>query len=276
MKKYILFLFLLLCYYCLAQETNANANLRATYNLQFKKFVDTDKTSVEQMILFVKKDASSIFLNHKMLLRDSIQQVRKTDVNDVASLFCFNNYIIQQSGIESKHSEELGGDLITFTQNIVLDWQLKNESMIISQYNCKKATVNYGGRDWVAWYAIDIPSSFGPYIFKGLPGLILEISDLDNVFHFTIESLQNGSFTLNTDVENYFYKKTSPTINTMSSVEFFKGRNNYNKLSLDERIKYINRSSPENAGPMSLTSSQGENLSTSRPSKVRNFIERVE
>ncbi len=52
-------------------------------------------------------------------------------------------------------------------------------------YTCHKATTEYRGRKYTAWYTTDIPISSGPYIFEGLPGLILAISDSKDHFNFT-------------------------------------------------------------------------------------------
>lgn len=64
-------------------------------------------------------------------------------------------------------------------------WQLHNDSKKILNYNCKKATAKYRGREYIAWYASEIPVNNGPYVFEGLPGLILEIEDSNNKYHFT-------------------------------------------------------------------------------------------
>lgn len=63
-------------------------------------------------------------------------------------------------------------------------WQLHNDSKKILNYNCKKATAKYRGREYIAWYASEIPVNNGPYVFEGLPGLILEIEDSNNKYHF--------------------------------------------------------------------------------------------
>ncbi len=65
-----------------------------------------------------------------------------------------------------------------------LDWKLEQGFKKILNYNCKKARVEYGGRSYTAWYAPEIPISCGPYKFSDLPGLILEIYDSKNDFHF--------------------------------------------------------------------------------------------
>lgn len=53
------------------------------------------------------------------------------------------------------------------------DWQLINEEMEINGHKCKKATDKSG--QMTAWYCPDIPVNDGPYIFWGLPGLIIQL-----------------------------------------------------------------------------------------------------
>ena len=40
------------------------------------------------------------------------------------------------------------------------------------------------GRTWNVWYSTELPMSYGPYVLGRLPGLILEASDADGIFHF--------------------------------------------------------------------------------------------
>lgn len=55
-------------------------------------------------------------------------------------------------------------------------WKLyKTDSKLIAGYKCFKAGLRWRGRDYTAYYTPEIPTSFGPYKFKGLPGLILSI-----------------------------------------------------------------------------------------------------
>jgi GLPGLI family protein len=53
-------------------------------------------------------------------------------------------------------------------------WILSNEEKIINNFKCRKATDTTGIT--TAWYCTDIPINDGPYIFWGLPGLIIELS----------------------------------------------------------------------------------------------------
>ncbi|WP_051190475.1 GLPGLI family protein [Kaistella palustris] len=78
----------------------------------------------------------------------------------------------------------------------VLSWKILPETAVIANINCQKAEVEYGGRNWSAWFTKEIPVSEGPYYFHGLPGLILQIQDdqEDYVFKATeIKNLANNS-----------------------------------------------------------------------------------
>lgn len=58
-----------------------------------------------------------------------------------------------------------------------LDWQLLPCDTIINHLPCKKAKCHYAGRTYIAWYTEQIPLPFGPYVFQGLPGMIMDIRD---------------------------------------------------------------------------------------------------
>ncbi|MBL7756439.1 MAG: GLPGLI family protein [Chitinophagaceae bacterium] len=71
----------------------------------------------------------------------------------------------------------------------VFDWTMHAEEMNVLGHLCKKATTSFAGRNYIAWYATDIPLSDGPYKFSGLPGLILSIYDTEKHHVFTATSL---------------------------------------------------------------------------------------
>mgnify|MGYP003621312519 FL=1 len=71
----------------------------------------------------------------------------------------------------------------------IIKWILEKETKNILGYKSKKATCDFGGRSWIAWYTEEIPLDNGPYIFQGLPGLILEIEDTKNNLNFTVQKI---------------------------------------------------------------------------------------
>ena len=70
------------------------------------------------------------------------------------------------------------------------DWQIGEETKEIMGYTCRKATCHHSGRDYTAWYAEDIALSDGPYIFRGLPGLIMAIASDDGEYAFELNGMQ--------------------------------------------------------------------------------------
>lgn len=69
------------------------------------------------------------------------------------------------------------------------DWRLTDESKEILGLVCQKATVDFRGREWIVWFAPEIPLPVGPWLLHGLPGLILEARDVSGEVSFTATSV---------------------------------------------------------------------------------------
>lgn len=83
--------------------------------------------------------------------------------------------------------QEFGGiETRYIDHDAVMDWTITDESRDILGYECRKATTDYRGRHYEAWYAEDLPLGFGPYMFRGLPGLIFEINDTAREYEFSL------------------------------------------------------------------------------------------
>ena len=74
-----------------------------------------------------------------------------------------------------------------------IDWKLQEGDSIILGVNCSKATCEFGGRKWTAWYSADYPIFYGPYLFDGLPGLIFVLEEDKGNFKFTMNGLVNDA-----------------------------------------------------------------------------------
>ena len=61
-------------------------------------------------------------------------------------------------------------------------WKITEETKKIGGYSCTKATTSFRGRDWIAWFAPEIPLPYGPWKLYGLPGLIMEAQDGTGTF----------------------------------------------------------------------------------------------
>ena len=78
----------------------------------------------------------------------------------------------------------------------IMAWKLENGEKPIANLSCRKATGKYKGRSYTAWYAPDLPFSYGPWKFGDLPGVIMEIVDSRNEVKFeAIDIFNYGSYT---------------------------------------------------------------------------------
>lgn len=125
-----------------------------------------------------------------------------------------NNYLTTQGKILSTKYE--------YEEKIPkLNWKLTENNKSILNYKVKKAVVNYGGRNWIAWYTEEIPINLGPYVFGNLPGLILELYDDKKNFHFTAIGIDNE--------QKEIYKRIEKKIVKTSKKDFFKAERNFHE-----------------------------------------------
>ena len=74
----------------------------------------------------------------------------------------------------------------------IINWKIENKFKKIEKFNCQKATCFFAGRNYNAWFCNDIPIRFGPNKFNGLPGLIIEIIDVENKFNYILKNFENN------------------------------------------------------------------------------------
>lgn len=60
------------------------------------------------------------------------------------------------------------------------DWKVTNEQSKFMGFTCQKASIQYKGQEYAAWFAPDLPYNAGPGDFRGLPGLILKVANTNN------------------------------------------------------------------------------------------------
>lgn len=93
------------------------------------------------------------------------------------------------------------------------NWKLTNEKRKVKNLNLQKATTNWGGRKWTAWFTTDIPFQEGPYKFHGLPGLIIELSDDKKDYKFELVKSQKIEKPKNNMYIDYMIENSVPVDN---------------------------------------------------------------
>ena len=74
--------------------------------------------------------------------------------------------------------------------NPIINWKIEKERKKIGRFNCKKATANFRGRNYTAWFTTEIPLPFGPWKLNGLPGLILEAYDTNKFVYWYFKNVE--------------------------------------------------------------------------------------
>ena len=71
-----------------------------------------------------------------------------------------------------------------------ISWTVLSQYDSICGHSCQKATGEYAGRKWVAWFAESLPTRFGPWRLGGLPGLILRATSEDGIHRFECQGVE--------------------------------------------------------------------------------------
>lgn len=69
-------------------------------------------------------------------------------------------------------------------------WTLLPDTATVLTYLCRKATCQFRGRTYVAWYTPEIPVSEGPWKLCGLPGFIVKAEDSRGHYTFTCTGIE--------------------------------------------------------------------------------------
>ncbi|MBF1367357.1 MAG: GLPGLI family protein [Porphyromonadaceae bacterium] len=73
----------------------------------------------------------------------------------------------------------LSGPTLKYTDTPTFSWTLTSEKKVISGYETQRATWQFRGRSYEAWFTPSIPISADPNFFGGLPGLILKLHNMN-------------------------------------------------------------------------------------------------
>lgn len=167
---------------------------KSTHNFYYKVRFSTEKNSKSRReaicILQVGENISKFF-DYNQLRKDSIIfKYNDKSILEAKEVEEFMQYKVLWNNIVVKQNDKIiiqdrFKDFYQYDDvKVKFNWKLQEGSKKILDYECKKATVEFAGRIYTAWYTNDIPISDGPYKFEGLPGLIMEISDSKNEFSF--------------------------------------------------------------------------------------------
>ena len=69
-------------------------------------------------------------------------------------------------------------------------WVVTDEWKELLGYRVRRAECSFRGRDYVAWFAPELPLSEGPWKFCGLPGLVMHVYDTDCQYVYLLTGIR--------------------------------------------------------------------------------------
>jgi GLPGLI family protein len=209
MKKTFLTTFLAITCATAALAQNPDKAL-ARVRYTFSHLQDTtqkDKVYTENMLLVIGKNASVYTSYDKININlEREKQIQEQIKNQAGS----NNFklTIGSPGTPQKLTSPLDYFYYTnenkfFTKERVfnnylieedapkINWKITKDTATFSGVKCQKATANFKGRTWIAWFAPDMPFQSGPWKLNGLPGLIIEAVDQTGTVQFKFAGIDN-------------------------------------------------------------------------------------
>lgn len=185
---------------------------RFTYEYQFRiDSTKTDSLKKEFANLDIFPTKSYFYGQAKFasdsIMNNSIIQQRKSTPNSISYSSTTDewniSYLIEKSypSFKTTWLTNIEETNMIVEETPVLKWQILPETQKIENYNCQKATANFGGRIWEAWFSKDLPFPDGPYKFHGLPGLIVKLEDKTKSHQFLLK----GSKKLKADDHSWEY-----------------------------------------------------------------------
>ena len=215
MKKFLILSFLLILI-----SVNSQVH-RFYYELTYKPNKDSIKTEKEMMVLDVSKD-ESLFVSYKQLEYDSVLTANIKKAREFGTVMDKEMMTKKPPIVSYRISKFKDGNLgfkdfigmseyYTYQENPELKWNITNEKEKIEIYNTQKATTDFGGRIWTAWFTSEIPIQDGPYKFSGLPGLIIKLDDSQNDYSCILVANKKLNQDLNLNKLNYMESQIGET-----------------------------------------------------------------
>lgn len=200
-----IFVLLLLFSLGFSQTDSLRSNFEVLYRVDFSKdTLRTDKILSEMMVLQIG-DGVSLYKSNQKAISDSLRRaLMEKQMKGVSSggnvTLDFSNvpkvniyHEVYKNHDDVQMFDKLSRNYYHFKPYHKVVWELGNKQKEISGYHCRHAIGFYNGRKYEAWYTDEIPFPEGPYVFKNLPGLIVELYDTKGYFHFTLVSFQKKS-----------------------------------------------------------------------------------
>ncbi len=160
---------------------------RFIYEVQNKK--DSIESNLNKEIYHLDIEGNNVYYYNRIaFVMDSLMtqkaEINSESVNPTESMYDF--VLHQRGSSQYENYEMLEFDMLKLTTEVQQDWKITGEQGKYQNFTIQKATTNWGGRKWTAWFTTDIPFPEGPHKFHGLPGMIMELRDDKGNYRFKL------------------------------------------------------------------------------------------
>jgi GLPGLI family protein len=193
MKKYF-FLFIFTFVFGYAQKTEIEATIKITYNANLNLGTKNQKN---KNFILVGNSNSYYFGLDNLFLYDSGIYKPQDGIDSKKNSIIFNERVIKKENKFTVFTIAMDSQ-IRYEEPLALQWVLYGDTKVINGVKCQMAATNKYGRRWIAYFSKEYPMSLGPYKFTGLPGVIFELYDTRNDYHFVLTKIEK-------DNEDYSY-----------------------------------------------------------------------
>lgn len=238
-RKVLTILILVFSVSILQAQVKGEAEYQVRYDVKFKlDSMNLEKVKHEVHRLYTGTTTSH-YISDPWFYMDSINDLLNNNPRGIGINFeaisdpnaefngiVYKNLVMKEIWVrdniemENFHYKEQGAPVV---------WEQTQETKEIMDYTVHKATTSYAGRDYEAWFTLDIPILDGPYVFSGLPGLIVELYDANKDYHFSLisivplkekyninlEEVDSKQITKKQFVKSFKVFKANPAVNTL-------------------------------------------------------------
>lgn len=283
MKKLFSIFFIALFAFVSAQDKDSKETAnRFFYELTFKPKKDSAKLDKVIAILDITSK-KSIYQDYTMPAQDSIIKVQIDEMEktksfkDMSKLIKWPKFsykiIKTYPDMKVEYVDRISRNLFSYEDPVKLYWNILPDKQKIGEYNAQKATTEFGGRKWTAWFSTDIPFQDGPYKFYGLPGLIVKIEDSEKNYSWQLsgnKKIDNYDELSYADKVNARMGMMSNTITPTSKEKFQKSYDGYKADPFAESRPYM---TPENMSrPMPGTNGTVGDFMKRMEKQVKDFF----
>ncbi|MDQ0592206.1 GLPGLI family protein [Chryseobacterium ginsenosidimutans] len=195
MKKNFITFLCLFSILSFAQKISFEPSIKVEYNASLQL---GEKYHHNQKFILFGNSQDYYFAAGQNYLNDTGQYEAKDGIDTQVISDYFKERLIRSGGTTNVFITKKDNK-IKYQENIDLKWVLYSDTKIINGVKCQMAATNKYGRRWIAYFSKDYSQSLGPYKFTGLPGLIFELYDTRDDYHFTATEVEkfNDDFKFN-------------------------------------------------------------------------------